>query len=249
MTNRICPNCGTQLDENQAFCASCGQKISLQVDSNVSSAISQFNAEIGAKSVKTKKLALIAIISVVVIVIISVIAVLSSDSFEGDYWEVSGKPDSHYTFEKESYTYKDEEDVKRGKYKVEENTVTLTDNEGENTVFYRKGDYVFSSKIHYDGNLSELKDGSRVAYKSFFSDSLDYIFVLTLSPDGTYSDLTSITYKSTSTYRKSTESHTESGTYEITDDFLILTPEEKDYTKTYIIYNNQVYDEVYMKKH
>lgn len=48
-----CGKCGAPLAEGQEFCAKCGQKVGVMLDPNVSSAISQFNANI--KPEKPKK--------------------------------------------------------------------------------------------------------------------------------------------------------------------------------------------------
>ena len=65
-----CNKCGTVLEEGQEFCPKCGQKVGLAVDSNVSSAINQFNAGVEKKNNKKKILPII--LAVVAIAIIAV---------------------------------------------------------------------------------------------------------------------------------------------------------------------------------
>ena len=50
----FCSKCGTEIKEGQEFCSQCGQKVDLQIDANVNSAIMQFNASIEKTSAKSK---------------------------------------------------------------------------------------------------------------------------------------------------------------------------------------------------
>ena len=61
----ICSKCGTELQEGQEFCPKCGQKVGLNIDEHVSTAINQFNQNISVKK-KPKKIGLI-ILSILVI--------------------------------------------------------------------------------------------------------------------------------------------------------------------------------------
>ena len=51
----VCANCGAELAEGQDFCPKCGHKVGLAVDSNVDSAIEEFNAKIEQKNKRSKK--------------------------------------------------------------------------------------------------------------------------------------------------------------------------------------------------
>ena len=51
----VCAKCGAELQDGQEFCPKCGQKVGLAVDSNVSSAIDQFNAGVSKANAKKKK--------------------------------------------------------------------------------------------------------------------------------------------------------------------------------------------------
>ena len=72
---RFCQKCGAPLEEGKAFCSSCGNKVDLQVDAQVRSAISQFNANIQKKSLLKNKKALIGVgLGVITLVVILVLA-------------------------------------------------------------------------------------------------------------------------------------------------------------------------------
>lgn len=70
----VCAKCGAELQEGQEFCPKCGQKVGLAVDSNVSSAINQFNAGVTKKNNKKKAIpivvAALAIIAIIAFVIL-----------------------------------------------------------------------------------------------------------------------------------------------------------------------------------
>jgi len=65
-----CGKCGAPLEAGQEFCAHCGQKVGVYVDSNVNSAINQFN--MGVQKTKAKKskapMAIIALVVVAAVV-------------------------------------------------------------------------------------------------------------------------------------------------------------------------------------
>lgn len=52
--NHVCAKCGAELTDGQEFCPSCGMQVGLTLDSGVSSAIEQFNANVDQKA-KQKK--------------------------------------------------------------------------------------------------------------------------------------------------------------------------------------------------
>jgi len=64
----VCAKCGAELQEGQEFCPKCGQKVGLAVDSNVSSAIDQFNAGVSKANAKKKKTPII--IGVVLVILV-----------------------------------------------------------------------------------------------------------------------------------------------------------------------------------
>ncbi len=47
-----CSNCSAKLQENQIFCTHCGQKAGLNIDSNLCSAINEFNTSVVKKNTK-----------------------------------------------------------------------------------------------------------------------------------------------------------------------------------------------------
>lgn len=55
VTSNVCGKCGTELQEGQEFCPKCGQKAGLIVDTNVNSAINQFNETLNKTNEKKKK--------------------------------------------------------------------------------------------------------------------------------------------------------------------------------------------------
>lgn len=68
----VCNKCGTELQDGQEFCPTCGQKAGFAVDSNVNSAISQFNAGIEKKKKRSKALPIILAVAAVVAIIVGV---------------------------------------------------------------------------------------------------------------------------------------------------------------------------------
>jgi Oxygen-sensitive ribonucleoside-triphosphate reductase len=101
--SNVCGKCGTELQEGQEFCPKCGQKAGLIVDTNVNSAISQFNAGVNktndAKKKKPLKIVLAAIIALAVIVAGVLIApkiFVSVDDLcaQGNYEKAYDKADS-----------------------------------------------------------------------------------------------------------------------------------------------------------
>ena len=55
----ICMNCGAELRDGQDFCTNCGQKVGLFVDSNVNSAINQFNMNVQNANRRKKRMPII----------------------------------------------------------------------------------------------------------------------------------------------------------------------------------------------
>lgn len=247
----ICGKCGAELQEGQEFCPKCGQKVGLVVEEHVSSAIDQFNAGVGEKKKKKSKKIIFAIaIPVVLIAVGLLVFSLLSGSFKGKYVYVSGDFGSYYNFEDDYYIYKiykTSEDTERGKYAVEKDQVTLTNNDGDNTVLYRDGKYIFKSEFHYD---EKIQDGSTVTQKLTKTASTKYEgytltvnHELSLKSDGTYTYTFEMTYIGVTLGDK----FNESGTYERSGNRLILSPKGENYTKTFIIRDGIVYDAVFMK--
>lgn len=90
----VCSKCGEELQENQEFCSKCGQKVGLTIDTQVNSAINQFNETVNKVNAKNKKRpALIAVICIVVIVgiIIAVSSGKEKISFREIYNEIGGE--------------------------------------------------------------------------------------------------------------------------------------------------------------
>jgi predicted amidophosphoribosyltransferase len=71
----VCGKCGNELADGQEFCPKCGQKVGLVVDSNVSSAINQFNAGVAQTNAKKKKAPIIVAVAVVIVVLLAIAAV------------------------------------------------------------------------------------------------------------------------------------------------------------------------------
>lgn len=63
----VCSKCGAELKEDQEFCPKCGQKAGLEIDTNVTSAISQFNAGLDKKKKKSKLLPIILAIVIAIV--------------------------------------------------------------------------------------------------------------------------------------------------------------------------------------
>lgn len=68
----ICGKCGAELQEGQEFCPKCGQKVGLGVDSNVLSAINQFNVDVERQNKKKKKAPIILAVAVVIVILAAI---------------------------------------------------------------------------------------------------------------------------------------------------------------------------------
>ena len=243
-----CSKCGAELVEGQEFCPKCGQKVGLIVEEHVSSAIDQFNAGVGEKKKKKSKTILFAIAIPIILVAVGVLLFsLLSGSLKGKYVGISGKSDTYYSFEDDQYIYVTSDGEERGKFTVEKDQVTLTHSDGEDTVLYRDGKYIYTSRIHYD---EKIQDGNKVSQNLTKTASTEYKghtlavnATLSLKSDGTYLSTLEVTYIGVTVG----DPITESGTYEKSGTRLILSPEGEDITKTYIIRDGIVYDDVYLK--
>ncbi len=69
----VCGKCGNELAEGQEFCPKCGQKAGLAVDSNVSSAIDQFNAGVSQANAKKKKAPIVAAVAIIIVILLAVV--------------------------------------------------------------------------------------------------------------------------------------------------------------------------------
>ena len=171
-----------------------------------------------------------------------------SGSFKGKYVYVSGDSSSYYNFEDDYYIYKTSDDTERGKYKVDKDQVTLTDSDGDDTILYRDGKYLFRSKVHYDEKLQDGNTVNQSLTKSASTKYEGYTLAinqeLALKSDGTYTYTMEMTYIGVTLGDKVTES----GTYERSGNKLILSPKGENYTKTLIIKDGIVYDDVFMKE-
>lgn len=90
----VCSKCGEELQENQEFCSKCGQKIGLTIETNVNSAINQFNETVNKVNAKNKKKPIIIVAICVAIVIIIAIAIASGKekvNFKEVYNEIGGE--------------------------------------------------------------------------------------------------------------------------------------------------------------
>lgn len=82
---KICGKCGNELVDGHEFCPKCGQKVGLAVDSNVASAINQFNGGVAQQNAKKKKTPIIigAVAAIAVIIVIVVVFVLIGGAKKG----------------------------------------------------------------------------------------------------------------------------------------------------------------------
>lgn len=242
----ICSKCGAELSDDQEFCAKCGQKKGVALDTNVSSAIAQFNEGLTKKK-KNKGLKIALFVSIpCVLVVVAIIVVSLLNAFGGKYVYVSSDSNYSYTFEDGEYKYKSDDSSEEGTYQKEKNTITLTDEDGDETVFIRKGSYLYGREAYYE---EKLESGSKVSQTLTKTNSFTYkgdrITIkseLELSSDGTYKY--EMTMGSGSTWVDTSD---ESGKYEIDDDVLKLSPSGESYDKIYLIVNGRVYDSVYKK--
>lgn len=242
----ICSKCGAELSDDQEFCAKCGQKKGVALDTNVSSAIAQFNEGLTKKK-KNKGLKIALFVSIPCVLVIAAIIVVSLlNAFGGKYVYVSSDSNYSYTFEDGEYKYKSDDSSEEGTYQKEKNTITLTDEDGDETVFIRKGSYLYDRETYYE---EKLESGSKVSQTLTKSNSFTYEgdritikIELKLSSDGTYKN--EMTMGSGSTWDDISD---ESGKYEIDDDVLKLSPNGENYDKIYLIVNGRVYNSVYKK--
>lgn len=84
----ICSQCGTELQDGQAFCPRCGQRVGLVVDQNTNAAISRFNAGVEKKNKKSK---LLPIVAGTVVVIAILVGTLVSHTLEAKKAEEAKK--------------------------------------------------------------------------------------------------------------------------------------------------------------
>lgn len=98
----VCANCGAPLSEGQIFCPKCGHKTELPLDTDVSSAISQFNAEVSkANAAKKKKPIKAAGIAAAVIVIVILAIFLAPKLFKSaDDYMAEGNYEKAYSVAK-----------------------------------------------------------------------------------------------------------------------------------------------------
>ena len=250
VTNKpICSKCGAELVEGQEFCSKCGQKVGLEIDHQVSSAIDQFNAGVGEKKKKKKiKLILGISIPVAVIAVVLVMVFLFSGSFKGKYNYVGGDSGSSYTFEDDYYIYKTSDDSERGKYKVDNNQVTLTDDDGDDSVFYIDGKYIFGSKSCYDQKIQDGSTVNKTFSKSVSTEYKGYTLSinqdLSLKSDGTYKYTVGMTYIGDTIG----DDVNEDGEYQISGNKLILSAKGENFTRTFIIKDGKIYTDVFMKE-
>lgn len=242
----LCSKCGAELADDQEFCSKCGQKKGVSIDTNVSSAIAQFNEGLTKKK-KNKGLKIALFISIPCVLIAVAIFVFSIlNAFGGKYVYVSSDSNYSYTFDDGEYKYKSDDSSEEGTYKKEKNTITLTDEDGDETVFVRKGAYIYGREAYYEEKLdSGTKVNQTLTKTNSFTYKGDNITIkseLKLSSNGTYKY--EMTMGSGSTWVDISD---ESGNYVIDDDVLKLSPSGESYDKIYLIVNGRVYDSVYKK--
>lgn len=246
MDNSFCTKCGSQIETNQKFCAHCGQKVGLSLDSDVSLSIAQFNADLGKKK-KNKALKVGLGIGIPCIVIIFAIILFHFlTAFGGTYTCVSNHSGNSYTFEKGKYQYKSEDGKEKGTYKVSGKKVILTDEDKEENIYRRKGSYIYDEDSCYDEKIASGATVdqrlSKTASTSYKGTTIEFKISLKLYSDGTYKYLATLSADSYSEDVQNID-----GKYKKEADKLILYPEDEEDTNTYLIVDDMVYYSVYKK--
>ena len=246
MDNTFCTKCGSQLDENQKFCAHCGQKVGVNLDSDVSLSIAAFNENLGKKKRSRALKVGLGIGIPCVIIVISFIIFHVLTVLNGTYTCISSQSESYYTFDKGKYRYKSEDTRKKGTYEVSGNKIVLTDDDNEEDIYRRKGSYIYAEDSCYD---EKIKSGAKVDQTLSKSASTNYEGTLLtieirleLSSDGTY--------KYTSTLSAdlfSEDIQNIKGKYKKESGKLILMPDGEKTSNTYLIVKDILYYSVYKK--
>lgn len=246
MENSFCTKCGSQIEANQKFCAHCGQKVGLGLDSDVSHSIAQFNAELGKKKKnKVLKVGLgIGIPCIVIILAVILFKVLTAVG--GTYTCVSSQSENSYTFEKGKYQYKSEDERENGNYKVSGNKIILVDEEKDEDVYRRKGPYIYAEESCYEQKIASGATVdqilSKTASTSYKGTVIEVKISLKLYADGTYKYVSTLSADSYSEDIQNID-----GKYKKEADKLILYPEDEEGANTYLIVDNKVYYSVYKK--
>lgn len=89
--NTFCSKCGNELQTGQEFCPKCGQKVDLQINPVVNSAIAQYNTDISNISAKKKKKPAKILISLVCVIAVVVLACFVPNLIKGteDYLAIA----------------------------------------------------------------------------------------------------------------------------------------------------------------
>lgn len=246
MGNTFCTKCGSPIEENQKFCAHCGQKVGVNLDSNVSLSIAEFNENLGKKK-KGKKLKIGLGIGIpCIIIVISFILFHILTTLNGTYTCISSQVESSYTFEKGKYRYKSESKREKGTYETSGNKIILTDDDDKEDIYMRKGPYIYAEESCYD---EKIDDGAKVDQVLSKSESTEYKGTLVtieikleLSSDGTYEYTASF-----NTDLFSEDIQNIKGKYKKESGQLILMPDNEENANTYLIVDDIVYFSVYKK--
>lgn len=249
METKICSQCGAILEEGQEFCAMCGQKVGVDLGADVSSAIAQFNESVTKK--KKRKGPKIALCIIIPCLIIAAILVASGTfkKFGGTYVYVAGEneKENSYIFEDEVYEHKSGDETEKGTYKKEKKILTTKDEEGEKKEWIIEGDYICDQSIYFDQKIDSGHTVNQTFEKmvstEYKGSTMTLIFTLKLSSDGTYSRKQTLEYGTSKL-----DIDDESGRYRIKDGVLTLTPNDEDFTRTYLIINDRIYYQIYKKK-
>ena len=242
----VCAGCGAQMAEGQEFCSSCGQKATVAVAPEFANAVDQFNQNVVApqkKKFKPMTIIAIAIAAILVVVVGSKLV----NNFDGEYLYVSGDSYYSYTFEDGEYEYESDDDSEEGTYEVDKDSVTITDEDGDETEFIRVGKYICNKKTRYENDIDvdcdeeqTLEKNSDFTYKGY---SYEAKIQLTLYEDGTYE----YTFDLHGSYSSSNISE-EEGEYRIEGNKLILSPDGEDHEEILLIVDGKVHDSVYEKQ-
>lgn len=245
---KCCTSCGNPLDEGVEFCPKCGAKVGTVVNSELNTAIANFNASVENKKSKSNKKKYIAI-GAVILVVGALFLFIFRDSiipFTGTYKYVSSGSNTTYTFTKDNYTFKSNDDSYTSTYVKDGKTITLIDDDGDKDVYYLKGNYMYDSNTKFDESISVTSGTVDQTFTYEVSGEYEDVYItlkdtLKLTSDGKY------TFKldASSSYT-STNISTESGTYEIVNGEIIMTS-SKNETRIFLIDNNYIYHTVLKK--
>lgn len=241
-----CKKCGTELLDGQKFCSKCGTPIEKNLTTKGKDP-SQNSSVNKGKNNKKKLILLISVPILIVLLTIICFVLFRQPTFEGKYIIVSQIDETQtYTFEKDKYVYKSAYDFNEGTYKLDNNSLIITDSDGVEKEWFRQKNYIAMTSSHFDekidpsSNLTQSFNYSAQTHEKGYNWTLTEVLVLDSA--GNYS----WNYRGEEPILGSFVQD-ETGTYEISGNKLLLKEDGSDSEKTWLIIDNTIYSYVFKK--